>query len=69
MATDKETGKSVAIKAVDIERVCEYGKEKHVMREKDLLFHLKNKNEHVIKLLTTFKVSDLEGFYNSYQNI
>jgi len=36
-------------------RICEINKDKHVLREKDLLDYLRNKNEHIIKLCSTFK--------------
>ena len=36
-------------------RICEINKDKAVLREKDLLDHLRNKNEHIIKLCSTFK--------------
>ena len=59
LALDKTSGKLVAIKAVDINRICELGKDKHVLREKELLDTLRNKKEstHIINLLSTFKVS------------
>ena len=58
LAKDKTSGKLVAIKAVDITRICELGKDKHVLREKELLDTLRNKKEstHIINLLSTFKV-------------
>ena len=45
----------MAIKSVNIRRICEINKDKHVLREKDLLDHLRDKNPHIIKLCSTFK--------------
>ena len=55
LAIEKATGQKVAIKAVNIMRICELGKERHILREKEILGELKHPN--IIQLFTTFKVS------------
>lgn len=55
LAIDKKSGLKVAIKAVNILRICELNKERHILREKDLLNELKHPN--IIQLYSTFKVS------------
>jgi len=37
LAIDKSTNKPVAIKAVNIMKICELNKERHVLREKEIL--------------------------------
>jgi serine/threonine protein kinase len=44
----------VAIKAVSIRKILELNKERHILREKELLMELKHPN--IIELFTTFKV-------------
>lgn len=46
-------GQQVAIKLIDAEKVVKQKKERHVQREKDLLFKLKH--QHIIKIYKTFK--------------
>jgi serine/threonine protein kinase len=53
LAIEKATGQQVAIKAVNIMRICELNKERHILREKELLHDLKHPN--IIQLFTTFK--------------
>ena len=55
LAIQKSNNMKVAIKAVNIMRICELNKERHILREKDLLNDLKHPN--IIQLFTTFKVS------------
>ena len=55
LAYDKQTGRKVAIKAVNIMKICELNKDRHILREKDLLNSLNHFN--IIKLYSTFKVS------------
>jgi len=42
LALDKKTGKMVAIKAVNIMKICELNKERHILREKSLTIKLKH---------------------------
>ena len=53
LAKDKNSGKLVAIKAVNINQIEELGKVKHVFREKELLETLRNNKDstHIINLL------------------
>lgn len=44
LAVEKKSGTKVAIKAVNILRICELNKERHILREKDLLNELKHPN-------------------------
>ena len=55
LAYDKTSGKKVAIKSVNIMKICELSKDRHILREKDLLNTLNHFN--IIKLFSTFKVS------------
>ena len=55
MAIDKEKKREVAIKTVSIQKICDIGKERHIMREKELLKTLKHPN--IIELYGAFKVS------------
>lgn len=55
MAVEKESKRNVAIKAVSIRKILELNKERHILREKELLMELKHPN--IIELYTTFKVS------------
>jgi len=55
LALEKSTNRQVAIKAVNIMKTCELNKERHIIRERDLLHELKHPN--IIELFTTFKVS------------
>jgi len=50
---EKETGKQVAIKAVNIMKICELNKERHILREKELTVKLKHPS--IVKLYNTFK--------------
>ena len=61
LARDKRTGKMVALKAVNIMKILELNKERHILREKELTIKLKHPN--IVKLYNTFKV----GKYN-YSN-
>lgn len=56
LAIDKTTQKQVAIKAVNIMKICELNKERHILREKELLDSLR-KHHCIIQLMGTFKVS------------
>ena len=56
-AIEKKSGKKVAIKAVNIMKICQLNKERHILREKDLLDSLRFKHTNIINLLSTFKVS------------
>lgn len=53
LAVEKESKRTVAIKAVSIKKILELNKERHIMREKELLTDLKHPN--IIELYTTFK--------------
>lgn len=53
LAFDKVKDKYVAIKAVNILKTCQMNKERHVLRERDLLLKLKHFN--IIKVLSVFK--------------
>ena len=55
VATEKLTGKEVAIKAVNQEMVAKLGKRRHIFREKNLLNEMDN--QFIIKLLGTTMVS------------
>lgn len=46
----------MAIKAVSIKKICEINKERHIIREKELLNSLKHTN--IIQLFATFKDDD-----------
>lgn len=56
LAIDKSTNKYVAIKAVNIMKTCQMNKERHVLRERDLLLSLNHPN--IIRMHSCFKVSD-----------
>ena len=60
LAIKKSTNEKVAIKAVNIMRICELNKERHILREKDLLNELKHNN--IIQLYSTFKVRLFQKF-------
>ena len=47
----------MAIKAVNILKICQVNKERHILREKDLLDSLRFRHNNIINLLSTFKVS------------
>ena len=55
LALDIEKNKHVAVKTVNILRTCQLNKERHVLRERDLLLNLRHPN--IIKLFSCFKVS------------
>ena len=57
LAMEKTTGTQLAIKAVNILKICQVNKERHILREKDLLDSLRFKHNNIINLLSTFKVS------------
>jgi serine/threonine protein kinase len=57
LAMEKTTGQHLAIKAVNILKICQVNKERHILREKDLLDSLRFKHNNIINLLSTFKVS------------
>ena len=57
LAMEKTTGTKLAIKAVNILKICQVNKERHILREKDLLDSLRFKHNNIINLLSTFKVS------------
>lgn len=57
LAMEKTTGVQLAIKAVNILKICQVNKERHILREKDLLDSLRFKHNNIINLLSTFKVS------------
>ena len=56
LAIEKQTGKQVAIKAVNIIKICEINKDRHILREQKLLDSLRFKSVHIINLLSSFKV-------------
>jgi serine/threonine protein kinase len=58
LAVDKKTSELVAIKAVNIMRICELNKERHILREKELLDSIRGRHANIIDLKTTFKVSE-----------
>lgn len=60
LAVDKSTNKYVAIKAVNILKTCQMNKERHVLRERDLLLSLNHPN--IIRMHSCFKVS-IENHY------
>ena len=53
LAIEKKTKKPVAIKAVNMMKIIELNKERHILREKELLAELKHFN--IIELYSTFK--------------
>jgi serine/threonine protein kinase len=53
LAVDKKKQQRVAIKCVDIMKTCELNKERHVLRERNLMNELKHTN--IVNLLCTFK--------------
>jgi serine/threonine protein kinase len=55
LATEKATGKVVALKSVSMNQILEFGKMRHIIREKELLNSLDHSS--IIQLITTFKVS------------
>jgi serine/threonine protein kinase len=55
MAEHKETKEKVALKLVDMEQIFAINKERHIYRERDLLFKFKN-SHHIIELKETFIV-------------
>jgi len=57
LATNKKSGIKVAIKQVEIMKICELEKEENVLREKDIVNELKHNN--IVRLLETFKVSEI----------
>ena len=59
LAVEKTTGQHLAIKAVNILKICQVNKERHILREKDLLDSLRFKHNSIINLLSTFKVSTI----------
>jgi serine/threonine protein kinase len=63
LAIEKQTGKQVAIKAVNIIKICEINKDRHILREQKLLDSLRFKSVHIINLLGTFKVSTHYNFF------
>lgn len=64
LATEKDTGNTVAIKSVSIEQVSQLGKERHIFREKELLNSLNHSS--IIKLLKTFK--DANNLYFVFEH-
>ena len=64
LAKEKATGQIVAIKAVNIQRICQLNKERHILREKELFAHLKHNN--IIQLYATFK--DDKNLYFVFEN-
>lgn len=44
LAVEKANGRTVAIKTVNIMKICELNKERHILREKELLNELKHPN-------------------------
>lgn len=64
LAIHKATREKVAIKAVNIMRICELNKERHILREKELLNELKHTN--IIQLFATFKVSQISIFIQHF---
>ena len=56
LAVEKKSGKMVAVKAVNIMKICQLHKERHILREKDLLDSLRFRHVNIINLLSTFKV-------------
>ena len=51
LATQKATGRTVAIKLVSKQHIIELGKTRHIMREKELLYEMDH--PFIIKLLGT----------------
>lgn len=67
LAVEKESKRNVAIKSVSIRKILELNKERHILREKELLMDLKHPN--IIQLYTTFKVSHFSNFLSSFFNL
>jgi serine/threonine protein kinase len=57
LAIDKKSGEVLAVKAVNIMKICQLNKERHIFREKELLESVKDRHPGIINLITTFKVS------------
>mmetsp|Transcript_41780 Transcript_41780/g.63802 ORF Transcript_41780/g.63802 Transcript_41780/m.63802 type:complete len:141 (+) Transcript_41780:194-616(+) len=55
LAIEKKSGHHVAVKMVNIRKICQLNKDRHIMREKDLLDSLRFKHANIINLLSTFK--------------
>ena len=53
LALDKKSSRVVAIKSVSMMKIIELNKERHILREKNLLADLKHPN--IIELFSTFK--------------
>ena len=53
LAIDKKSSRVVAIKSVSMMKIIELNKERHILREKNLLAELKHPN--IIELYSTFK--------------
>ena len=64
LAIEKDTGITVAIKTVRMSQVLELGKQRHILREKEILKILKHPT--IIKLLKTFK--DEQNLYFIFEN-
>lgn len=63
LALDKVTNKYVAIKSVNIMKTCQMNKERHVLRERDLLLSLNHPN--IIRMHSCFKVSKENTWFKS----
>ena len=57
LAIEKKSGNKVAIKQVNMMRICELNKDEHVLREKELLDSLRFRHSNIINLMSTFKDS------------
>ena len=55
LGIEKHTEQHVALKVVSMSYIQQINKERHIMRERDLLYSLRHPN--IINLLQTFKVS------------
>jgi len=64
LALDKSSNRYVAVKAVNIMKTCELNKERHVLRERDLLLCLNHPN--IIKMYSCFK--DEHNLYFVFEN-
>ena len=64
LSTEKATGRVVAIKEVNKEQILKLGKQRHIFREKDLLFEMDH--PFIIKLLGT--TQDSQNLYFVFEN-
>jgi len=64
LSTEKASGKTVAIKEVNKEQIVQLGKQRHIFREKELLFEMDH--PFIIKLLGT--TQDETNLYFVFEN-